>query len=58
MGPEFILVNISVDFADNIRTDDVEEAVAHIDHQIKTTFPNVKRIFIEAEARRGWRPRA
>jgi cation diffusion facilitator family transporter len=58
MGPEYILVNISVDFADNIRADDLEEAVAHIDHQIKSTYSNVKRIFIEAEARRGWKPRA
>jgi cation diffusion facilitator family transporter len=58
MGPEYILVNISVDFADNLRADDIEESVAHIDHHIKTTFPNVKRIFIEAEPRRGWRPRS
>jgi divalent metal cation (Fe/Co/Zn/Cd) transporter len=58
MGPEYILVNISIDFADGIRTDDVEETIAHIDHQIKRAFPNVKRIFIEAEPRRGWRPRS
>lgn len=58
MGPEYILVNISIDFADGIRTDDVEETIAHIDHQIKNAFPNVKRIFIEAEPRRGWRPRS
>lgn len=58
MGPEFILVNISVDFADSLRTGEMEEAVAHIDHQIKSSFPNVQRVFIEAEARRGWKPRA
>ena len=58
MGPEFILVNISVDFADNLRVGDVEETTAHMDHQIKTSFPNVKRVFIEAEARRGWKPRS
>lgn len=51
MGPEFILVNISVDFADDLLADDVEEAVAHIDDQIKRSYPNVKRIFIEAESR-------
>ena len=58
MGPEFILVNISVDFADNIRVGEVEETAAHMDHQIKTSFPNVKRVFIEAEARQGWKPRS
>ncbi len=57
MGPEFILVNISVDFADSLRVGEVEETAAHMDHQIKTSFPNVKRVFIEAEARRGWKPR-
>ncbi len=56
MGPEFILVNISVDFADNIRAGEVEETAAQMDHQIKTSFPNVKRVFIEAEARRVWKP--
>ena len=58
MGPEFILVNISVDFADKLRTGDIEETVAHMDHLIKTSFPNVKRVFVEAEAQRGWKPRS
>jgi cation diffusion facilitator family transporter len=56
MGPAFILVNISVDFADSLRVGQVEETAAHMDRQIKTRFPNVKRVFIEAEARRGWKP--
>jgi divalent metal cation (Fe/Co/Zn/Cd) transporter len=58
MGPEFILVNISVDFEDSLRTGEMEEAVAHMDHQIKANFRNVQRVFVEAEARRGWRPRS
>jgi divalent metal cation (Fe/Co/Zn/Cd) transporter len=58
MGPEFILVNISIDFADNLRAGDMEETVAHMDHLIKTSFPNVKRVFVEAEAHRGWKPRS
>jgi cation diffusion facilitator family transporter len=58
MGPEFILVNISVDFADSLRAGEMEDAVARIDQQIKSSFSNVQRVFIEAEARRGWKPRA
>jgi len=58
MGPEFILVNVSVDFADDIHTGQVEEAAAEMDREIKKKFPNVKRVFIEAEARKGWKPRA
>lgn len=58
MGPEYILVNISVDFADNMRTGQVEETAAEMDREIKKRFPNVKRVFIEAEARQGWKPRS
>ncbi len=52
MGPDFILVNISVDFKDEIQAADLEVTVAGMDQNIKTAFPNVKRIFVEAEARR------
>jgi cation diffusion facilitator family transporter len=52
MGPDFILVNLSVDFADAIPASEMEETVAHLDQEIKTAFPEVKRIFVEAEARR------
>lgn len=51
MGPDFILVNISVDFVDPISGDEIEKVVARLDKNIKTAFPNVKRIFVEAEAR-------
>jgi cation diffusion facilitator family transporter len=51
MGPEFILVNISVDFRDPIAAPGIEEAVSEIDSRIREAFPAVRRIFIEAEAR-------
>jgi cation diffusion facilitator family transporter len=51
MGPDFILVNISVDFADAISAKEVEADIAAIDRAIKQKFPEVKRIFIEAEKR-------
>ena len=52
MGPDFILVNISVDFNDPTSANEMEIIVANLDKAIKNKFPNVKRIFIEAEARR------
>ena len=55
MGPSFILVNLSVDFNDNVTSKEIEDAIAGLDKAIKQTFPLVKRIFIEAEARRGRR---
>ncbi len=52
MGPEFILVNLSVDFADTVPSEELERTVARLDGQIKQAFPEVKRVFVEAEARR------
>jgi len=51
MGPDFILANISVDFADTISAQQVEADIAAIDRSIKQTFPEIKRVFIEAEKR-------
>ena len=51
MGPDFILVNISVDFVDPITGEEIEATVAKLDKAIKNRFSNVKRIFIEAESR-------
>ena len=54
MGPEYILVNLSVEFNDEIRTEQIENVIAKIDKEIKQKFKKVKRIFIEAES---WRYR-
>ncbi len=50
MGPEYILANVSIDFADHLSSDQIEGVVGDLDRQIKSSFPLVKRIFIEAEA--------
>ncbi len=52
MGPDFILVNVSIDFRDNIPASGLEDTIARMDTQIKEKFPAVKRIFVEAESRR------
>jgi cation diffusion facilitator family transporter len=51
MGPDYILANISVDFADAISARDVEADIAAIDRSIKQKYPQIKRVFIEAEKR-------
>ena len=51
MGPDFILLNLGVEFTDEARAPDLEEAVRHIEGNIKDAYPEVKRIFIEAEDR-------
>jgi cation diffusion facilitator family transporter len=52
MGPDFILVNLSVDFAEELTSDEVESTVSRLDKKIKDAYPHVKRVFVEAEARR------
>jgi cation diffusion facilitator family transporter len=56
MGPDFILVNISVEFSDQATATDIEDAVALLDDKIKKAYENVQRVFIEAEARHSVLP--
>ena len=51
MGPDYILANISVDFKDDATADEIERITAEIDRKIKNRYPQIKRIFIEAEKR-------
>ena len=50
VGPEYILVNLSVEFNDEIRTQQMEKVISSIDSEIKKNYSNVKRVFIEAES--------
>jgi len=52
MGPEFILVNISVEFRDEATATEIEDTVSQLDAEIKNEYENVKRIFIEGETRK------
>lgn len=49
MGPEYILVNLSLDFRDDVPAGSVETIVARLDAAIKAKHPRVKRVFVEAE---------
>ena len=51
MGPEFVLVNVSVEFRDSESTESIEQSIAAIDAAIKRSWPEVKRVFIEAETK-------
>jgi cation diffusion facilitator family transporter len=53
MGPEFILVNISVEFNNATTATEIEETISQLDAAIKNEFENVKRVFVEAEARKN-----
>ena len=52
LGPEDILLNISIDFHDTISAGAVERTISRLENQIKEEYPEVARIFIEAQ---NWR---
>lgn len=51
MGPDYILANISIDFNDFVKVESLENIISRIDSEIKSEFPSVRRVFIEAETR-------
>ena len=51
MGPQYILVNLSIDFKDEATAQELESSIAQLDRRIKMDYPEVKRLFVEAEAR-------
>jgi len=50
MGPEDIFCALSVDFKDDETSVDVEEAISELEAKIKAKFPQIKRVFIEAQS--------
>ena len=48
-GPNHILLNVSLDFADRLSSAEVENHVTSLERRIKKRFPDIKRIFIEAQ---------
>jgi divalent metal cation (Fe/Co/Zn/Cd) transporter len=50
LGPEEILVNLDINFVDDLSTDQVEEAIDKVERAIQEQLPAVKKIFVEAES--------
>ena len=48
MGPQYILVTIRADFNQEMSSTDVERETSFLSKEIVTTYPRVKRVFIEA----------
>ena len=50
IGPVDILVTISLDFGNRLDAGEVETKVSLLEEKIKTRFPEVTRLFIEAQS--------
>ena len=55
MGPEYVVATISLDFVDEVPAGEIERSVTALESEIRQKVPEVKKVFIEAEAWR--RPR-
>jgi len=49
LGPRDILLNLSLDFKDELSSGNVEETISKLELGIKNKFPEIKRVFIEAQ---------
>jgi cation diffusion facilitator family transporter len=50
MGPSDVLVTLSLDFDPHLSSDNVEAAVSSIERRLKAGFPEITRVFIEAQS--------
>ena len=50
MGPDQVLLNLDVDFNNDLSGMELEHAVDRLEHRIRAAHPEVKHIFIEAES--------
>ena len=51
LGPADVLLAISLDFKDSLAAGEVESAIFRLERQIKAQFPEVRRVFIEAQSK-------
>ena len=51
LGPSDILVNLSLDMADDLTAGAVEATVSRLDKALKARDPDVTRVFIEIQAK-------
>ena len=49
LGPQDVLLNLSLDFKDELSSEEVELVISELELKIKREFPEIKRIFIEAQ---------
>jgi len=58
LAPRQVLVNVSLDFENDLSSDDVEAVVSDLETRMREAFPEVTRVFIEAQSRAAHARRA
>lgn len=55
LGPTDVLLNVSLDFIDALDANELESAISDMERRLKHEFPEINRVFIEAQSWRGHR---
>ena len=50
MGPDYILLTLSVDFADEVKAGELEQVIESLSQEVRAAHPEIKRVFVEAES--------
>jgi len=50
MGPNSILLNLDVDFKENLGSSDVENSISRLEREIKQCLPDIKWVYISAKS--------
>lgn len=50
MGPHFVLLNLSVDFRNDLDAGEIEQTIDRLTKEIRLAHPDIQRVFVEAEA--------
>ena len=50
MGPHFVLLNLSVDFRNDLDAGEIERTIELLTRDIRNAHPDIKRVFVEAES--------
>jgi divalent metal cation (Fe/Co/Zn/Cd) transporter len=53
LSPQDVLLNLSIDFRDHLTSQEVEGEVSQMELEIKEAYPEIRRVFIEAQSWRG-----
>lgn len=53
LGPHEILAVVSLDFANGIPSERIETTVSDLERKIRMRFPDIRRVYIEAQDRQG-----
>lgn len=58
LGPNQVVVSISVEFHDELSAPDIERCVDRIEHEVREAHPEVVALFVRPETSEGWHERA